>query len=185
MSLLLMLFYWLVIPGIAFLIALWLWRRAKDRPTKIIALLLIVPGFVWLAWTLYGGEKAMLDQQVRELCAKDGGIRVYETVKLPADKFNQWGNVDVRSKEYAKPTDEYYLEFETYYYRSGNPQVSRNQARIIRRSDGRILGESITYGRGGGDLPGPWHGTSFTCPQIPTQGMPNLENSVFLKGIKE
>lgn len=40
---------------------------------------------------LAGCEKARLDAQVKELCAKDGGIKVYETVKLPADRFNQWG----------------------------------------------------------------------------------------------
>ena len=45
------------------------------------------------ALLLSGCEKARLDQQVKELCAKDGGIKVYETVKLPADRFDQWGMV--------------------------------------------------------------------------------------------
>ena len=40
---------------------------------------------------LVGCEKARLDQQVKELCAKDGGIKVYETVKLPPERFDQWG----------------------------------------------------------------------------------------------
>jgi hypothetical protein len=182
MSLLLMMFYWVIVPGAGIVVALWLWRRAKDRPTKIIAVLLIVPTFAWLAWTLYGGEKFLLDREVRELCAIDGGIRVYETVKLPAERFDQWGNVGIQSKEYSKPSDEYYYEFESRYYKNGSPQVSRSEVRIIRRSDGNVLGESITYGRGGGDLPGPWHGSSYNCPPIPSPGESNLENSVFLKG---
>ncbi|GIX28412.1 MAG: hypothetical protein KatS3mg123_2293 [Burkholderiales bacterium] len=32
-----------------------------------------------------------LDAEVRRLCAIDGGIRVYEQVKLPADGFDRWG----------------------------------------------------------------------------------------------
>jgi hypothetical protein len=28
------------------------------------------------------------------MCAKDGGIRVYEMVKLPPEKFNEWGQVN-------------------------------------------------------------------------------------------
>ena len=118
MSLLLMFFYWLILPGIGIVAALWLWRRAKDRPTKIIALLLIVPGFAWLAWTLYGGEKAVLDRQVRELCAKDGGIKVYETVKLPAEKFNEWGRpsftIPIMPHSRLGKTDKYFLEWRNH-----------------------------------------------------------------------
>ena len=35
-----------------------------------------------------------LDAEVRRLCAIDGGIRVYEQVKLPAERFNQWGQIN-------------------------------------------------------------------------------------------
>ena len=36
-------------------------------------------------------RKAQMDKEVDRLCAVDGGIKVYETVKLPADQFNEWG----------------------------------------------------------------------------------------------
>ena len=51
------------------------------------------------AFLLTGCEKARFDQQVKELCAKDGGVKVYETVKMPAEKFNQWGQIN-----FFKPT---------------------------------------------------------------------------------
>ncbi len=167
MSLLLMFVYWLILPGIGIVAALWLWRRAKDRPTKIIATLLIAPGFVWLAWTLYGGEKAVLDRQVRELCAKDGGIKVYQTVSLPTEKFNEWGQIN-----FYKPTHgeealgpEFRFKQETTYYRRGNPELWRTHIEVIRRLDEKILGESTSYSRRGGDLTGPWHDSSFGCPE--------------------
>ena len=131
---------------------------------------------------LTGCEKSRLDAQVRELCAKDGGIKVYETVKLPPQLVDKYGVVRIPDKAQAEPSDEYYYETDTRYYRKGNPEMSRRQYQIIRRSDGKVLGELIFYGRGGGDLPGPWHDSSFTCPD-PTK-LPNFESSIFVKGDK-
>lgn len=115
---------------------------------------------------LSGCEKWRLDAQVKELCAKDGGIKVYETVKLPPEKFNQWGQIN-----FYRPTEgekalggEYALMRDVTYYRRGNPVMSRTHYRVIRRLDGKLLGETVFYGRGGGDLPGPWHDSSFVCP---------------------
>jgi hypothetical protein len=132
------------------------------------------------ALLLAGCEKARLDQQVKELCAKDGGIKVYETVKLPAERFDQWGTIRIPSKQDAKPSDDYYYERNTTYLKSGNPEMWRSNHRIIRASDGKLLGESIRYARRGGDMPGPWHESSYGCPDTNIQ--PSLESSIFLRG---
>ncbi|OGT12826.1 MAG: hypothetical protein A3J49_15440 [Gallionellales bacterium RIFCSPHIGHO2_02_FULL_57_16] len=131
-----------------------------------------------------GPSKSELDAEVKRLCAIDGGIKVYETVTLPAGRFDKWGNVGIPNKKYAKPTDEYYYESEDHYYRQGNPTFLRSRSWIVRRSDGKILGESIRYGRGGGDLPGPWHGSSFDCPPI-ADAEGKLESLIFLNGDKK
>ena len=55
---------------------------------KKIILLLFVSSIVYAT---FFSEKARLDREVDRLCAIDGGIRVYETVQLPSDKFNKWG----------------------------------------------------------------------------------------------
>jgi hypothetical protein len=132
-------------------------------------------------------EKARLDQQVKELCAKDGGIKVYETVKLPAEKFNQWGQPN-----FFNPTQgenalgpDYLFKREIHYYRRGNPEMSREHYQVIRRSDNRLLGETILYGRGGGDMPGPWYDSSYSCPK-PLEAGPNmLLKSIFFPLTKE
>lgn len=130
-------------------------------PVLLLILLILAIGF-------YEARKAYWDYQVRELCAKDGGIRVYETVKFPPEKFNEWGQVN-----FYKPTleeralgENYQLRTNTVYYRKDNPQMSRSHIQIIREADQKLLGESISYGRGGGDMPGPWHGSSYNCPSI-------------------
>jgi hypothetical protein len=144
----------------------------------LISLLLLLP----LATACASGPgKAELDDEVKRLCAIDGGVKVYETVRLSAEKYDELKRVNfvLPDKSRAKSTDEYYVDTDRHYFRQGNPEMSRRQYRIIRRSDQKILGELVFYGRGGGDLPGPWHGSSFTCPD-PTQV--HFESAIFVKG---
>jgi hypothetical protein len=127
-------------------------------PVAIVVLLLLAIGF-------FEGRKAYWDYRVRGMCEKDGGVKVYETVKLPPAMLNQWGQVNfqVPTKYNAKPRDEYYFEWDVQHYLRGNPEVWRNHFTLIRAKDKKILGEAIGYSRRGGDFPGPWHESSFGC----------------------
>ena len=133
---------------------------SKLTPIAHVALIkAVMVGIMGMTLVLTGCEKWRLDAQVKELCAKDGGIKVYETVKLPAAKFDKFSQVN-----FYRPTQgenalgpEYVLKTETHYYRSGNPEMWRDKYQIFQRSDGRLLGEAVNYSRRGGDLPGPWH----------------------------
>lgn len=86
MSLILIIAYWLVMPALVLLAAIALWRRARSTFHRgLIAALsvAILSGLLWIA----EGEKWLLDRQVRELCAKDGGVKVYETMRLPPENL--------------------------------------------------------------------------------------------------
>jgi hypothetical protein len=120
------------------------------------------------------------DSEVNRLCAIDGGIKVYETVKLPADKFNQYGSIQIPEKAKAKPTDEYYYEWNVDYLKRANPELWRSEHRIVRMVDGKLLGSFVRYSRRGGDMPGPWHDSSYSCPETGSQ--PSLEKSIFDTG---
>ena len=124
-------------------------------------------------------EKDLLDEEVRQLCAKDGGIKVYETVKLLADRFDKDGAIRIPMKKDMRPEDEYFLSWEVLYYKRGNPELSRDHFKVIRRIDGKVLGEAVYYGRGGGDWPGPWRDSSFSCPSKTSH--PSLEESIFTR----
>lgn len=124
----------------------------------------------WLGVSFWygGGRKVYYDTLVNRMCREDGGVRVYETVKLPEERFDKWGMVN-----FYKPTQkenalgpEYVFRREITYFRKGDPDIFRMHTQVIRRSDGKLLGESVFYKRGGGDLPGPWHGSSFMCPEL-------------------
>lgn len=127
-------------------------------PGTIVVLLLLAVGF-------FEGRKAYWDYQVRGMCEKDGGVKVYETVKLLPEKFNQWDQVSfqIPTKQNAKPLDDYYFEWDVQHYLQGNPEVWRNHFTLVRARDKKILGETIGYSRRGGDFPGPWHESSSGC----------------------
>ena len=123
-------------------------------------------------------EKDRLDEEVRRLCAKDGGVKVYEEVKMPAAMFDQFGVVVVSDATEKRPLgSRYVLEEETKYYRKGKPSLRMERARIIRSADGKVLGEFASYHRVGGDLLGPWHDSTFVCPL--GIGTASLKKSVF------
>jgi len=105
------------------------------------------------------------DAQVDELCAKDGGIKVYETVTLPKERFNQWGQfTGITVGENTKPTDEYYwFSKDTEIPNASGLVITKFHAWVYRRSDQKLLGETISYWRRGGDIPLPAHPSSYGC----------------------
>lgn len=178
MSLILMVFYWVAIPLFGFLGARWLWRRARMPLFKGVVGTIAAAGFLGWFW-LAAGEKLWLDHKVRELCAVDGGVRVYETVVLPPEKFNQWGQPN-----FYRPTQgenalgpEYVFKEESHDFENRDAKVFRYHYKVIHRSGQKVLGETTSYERRGGDLPGPWQPSSFTCPPIKEAG----PNALFMK----
>jgi len=147
----------------------------------LISILLLIPIFSSCA----SPSKSELDAEVKRLCAIDGGIKVYEMVKLPSDRFNEYGQINFYHPTRGESTlgSEYIFKQETYYYRQGSPEMSRSHYEIIRRTDKKLLGELIRYGRGGGDLSGPWHDSSFSCPDPKEGALNTLLKSIFVKQI--
>lgn len=186
MSLILAFVYWVLIPALVVLATWGLWRLARTPLLKGLVVAVSVAGLAGLLW-LAQGEKWLLDRQVRELCAKDGGVKVYETVKLPADRFDQWGMID-----FYRPTQkenalgpEYVFKQETHYYSKGDPEMWRARYQVTRRVDQKLLGETILYGRAGGDLPGPWHPSGFRCPEVAVAGPNAMLKAVFTQILVE
>ncbi len=104
------------------------------------------------------------------MCRNDGGVKVYETVLVSKNRYINGVGKIAPYKQFIKPADEYYQDSDDYYYRTGQPDVWRSRHKVIRRSDGKVLGESIFYSRRGGNFQGPWHESNYGCPK----GSPGL-----------
>lgn len=160
---------WLLLGWILFRI--WRSRKTENLTRGIVHVVIGVLLFaIWFGGAFWEvtGKKLYWDAKVRELCAKDGGVKVYEIVELPPVKFNKFGQIN-----FYHPTQgenalgpEYLVKVETRFLRAEDedPVIMRFQSRVFRQSDGKLLAESISYARRGGDIPGPWHPSSFHCP---------------------
>lgn len=123
------------------------------------------------------GRQAYWDEQIRQLCEKDGGVTIYERISISkADIARQVlpksadGRLSVSIKDLAHPEAPVYaVEHTTYIGAQRTPRVSRTEMSVIRRSDKFTVATWISYGRFGGDLPtGLAHDSSFVCPDVRT-----------------
>lgn len=142
----------------------------RQRGVGVIKVILLIPValvvLVVLVVAFYEGRKAYWDYRVQEMCEKDGGIKVYKTIGLPPSKLNEWGQPNFYRPANGKDAlgDDYVFLSEIKYYRKADPQVARYHIQVVQRRDGSLLGESVSYGRGGGDAPTPAYGSSYHCP---------------------
>lgn len=121
---------------------------------------------------------------VDELYAKDGGVKVYETIELPDEMFNSGApKLHIQDKEYMKADDDYYYFFEPIVYitpenRSfGSLNVCRTHSKLYRAKDNKLLGERIGYFRTGGAPKFlPVHPPSYSVGEND-----NIEKLVFIK----
>lgn len=109
----------------------------------------------------------------------DGGVKVYETVKLLAERFDQYGQFRIPYKKFINPEDEYYYIAYTNHLIKGNPEILQLHDQVYRASDDKLLGEATSYIRRGGDMPGPWHESSFMCPE--KTSLVYLKKLIFIK----
>lgn len=146
------------------------WRLTNQTTEMRRARIALVAGLMvtWLAVSFWyaGGRIYYYDWQVRQMCAVDGGSKIYEVVTLPAEKFDHFGVVKAKisvSGEYIV-ADVYVLIDEEKLIRKENPRIWRNQLGVYSQKSMKLIGESTSYSRSGGDFIGPWHPSSFGCP---------------------
>jgi hypothetical protein len=123
-------------------------------------------------------EKHELDRQMEELCKKDGGVKIYETVKLSPEMFDDLGNLKAikpvrKNGAYVTQiADVYEQSSETVIIKDGDLQkregrLTRNYTVLIHVTNKKKLAEKISYSRVGGDLFVLGHHTQAHCPKEP------------------
>lgn len=147
----------------------------------------VIPIVAVVITLLAGCERYALDRQMDELCKKDGGVKVYETVRLlPAEYeavFNYVGKHKTQ-EDYYGPDYRYVAESSHLVGKEGdamkgNGELIRHYSAIYRKSDNHLLGESIRYARGGGDfLTLGFQPSGNSCPRLSV----GLAHSIFVKG---
>jgi hypothetical protein len=118
------------------------------------------------------GAASYWDEKVKAMCEEDGGITVYERVRISKEQIERRvlpmaadGRLSFTTKELAHPEAPIYSLERVSLIHDNNPRVRRSEATIVRRIDGVVVGKRVIYTRAGGDfLTGFSEGTSFLCP---------------------
>jgi len=150
----------------------------------LVAIPAALIGLIVIAFILCEANKAYWDSKVKAMCERDGGVTVYERVELTRKEFeniggNEYGQIPVPSMRLTKDNYPYYSELLTIQIRDGNPKVYKNEGRIFRKSDNKLLGLMISYGRSGGDFPTGFHPSNFGCADLKTIRL-DVEKQVFV-----
>jgi len=155
------------------------------KPATLLALLLLP-----LAACSRGPlVKAALDEEVRRLCAIDGGVVIYEHIKISREEQEFLptanGRLSVAIESLAHPRAPVFARFtdhERLYDRDG-AKIGRHETQIIRRADGRVIAKKVFYVRSGGDIPSHAFPSSFYCPSLDKLSVDTSE--IFILGESE
>ncbi len=155
-------------------------RRSLRDARGIVACTLIM---------LAGCEKYALNDQMAELCRRDGGNKVYEQVALPSASFDGTGMLILERPSSRSPTGgvarsayvaggAYRVDRSYEDVKKGDPfdhfisegRLRRHKVTVLRVADSKVLGEGVLYVRTGGEL------TPFGMPS--TTECPNAQKDV-------
>lgn len=134
-----------------------------------LIILAVIVALLLFTFLFYEARKAYWDYTVREMCRKDGGVKIYEALMLSKEEYERLSGrhgISLPMESSAKNNSPYFRKVHDIWIRKRNPEVVRGETLVIRRSDGKVLGRSVQYWRRGGDFPtGLFHDSSFICPQ--------------------
>ena len=125
-------------------------RRLRN---SIMGIALVI-GALWLVKYMSESEMRRLDKEVDRLCAIDGRSVIYETVRLPASKFNSYGQPMVPDNDKDDTGFGYLIRLEQKTLagpgQAPGARLLRTQLQVVRTSDRKVMAEHIYYTRGGG-----------------------------------
>jgi hypothetical protein len=132
-------------------------------------------------------NKAYWDYRVKEMCLKDGGVTVFEKVELTKEEYERNdgrdGFIVPKSERRSKNKHDFYKEQDTEILHKSNPVVKKLTFYTYRKSDGKLLGKMVIYGRTDGDFPtGISAGSSFSCADMKTIPLDTEKQIFTVKG---
>jgi len=145
-------------------------QRGGSKLKGILILVAIVVLGPLLIAGFYEGRKAYWDAQVRGMCAKDGGVRIFEEMLISREQAGHLPHVDgviaVTKESISDPAAPAFSKILETVVKDGEPSIFRYEQAIVRRSDQATVAKAVIYVRTGGDMPSPAFPSSFYCPPL-------------------
>ena len=159
-----------------------------EHPTVFARAAIALAGVVVSAVMLQGcmgyapGGQTNWDSKIRSMCERDGGMRVFERMRLTETQYQglrgRSGDIPIpslRSGRHGYPVATRTTETTL---NERNPRVYREDTDYVRTADGKVLAKLVRYWRVGGDLPTFGHPTTLSCPD--QQEAVGLERNLFV-----
>ena len=146
-------------------------KKHKQHGGALLTAVFLIPVLLIGSALAYFGfceaRKAYWDHRVKEMCEKDAGVKIYETVLLSKKQYEQFGRVagyvSIPVRNLAK--DEIVIsDSKDSYIRETQPTVLKTEVLIKNRETQKILAQYSLYSRVGGDFPSIAHPSSYSCP---------------------
>lgn len=127
-------------------------------------------------------NQRLYDAEVDRLCAKDGGMRVFEQHPLPSSNFDENGYLKLPANStwqaVVGPAFKYVYEKELIKgSQAQSARVWRYSQKLFHAGSERLVGEAVLYVRAGGDLLGGFTESNYRCG-----AKADLLQNVFFKG---
>lgn len=152
----------------------------------VVPVAFLVAGIGWYAFASL--RLQYWDGKVRELCAKEGGVKVLQHVALTPAEYASMPRTGGRVAghaplELSRPEVPTYAQYRQDVIREWNPQVWKMVGTVIRKSDSATVARWVHVNRLGGDPIAIDHPSSFSCPPA-EQTSAELETIFVIKEIK-
>ncbi len=148
--------------------------KHRQNGWSLLTTVLLIPalliGSALAYFAFCEARKAYWDHQVKLMCEKDGGVKVYEKVQLNLEEykaiFPEPTIARIPYKSMAKNSDKYFLDNQTRNIRESSPKVWQLSTQLFRVDDQKLIAEKIEFSRVGGDFPTWAHESYFSCANV-------------------
>lgn len=138
---------------------------------KIVGLGILALIILIIIWFIYCElNKAYWDNKVAQMCREDGGVIVYEKVKLTKVQAKNIGMVggylSISPKTASANISSLFTEDSTIILKSSSPKILKIERFVYKLGKDESIGKIVSYIRKGGDFPTVVQfPSSFSCPE--------------------
>ncbi len=120
-----------------------------------------------LAIAFYEGRKACWDFRIDRMCQRDGGVTVFEKIRLTQDEYERlggrMGEIPIPARATADASAAFVSDTKDKFIREQSPSVWRSESTIYALDSNRKIARYVSCTRRGGDFPAYAHPSYFLC----------------------
>lgn len=150
------------------------------KSVRLIGHIILIPFYLAIAYVILALLSALVydistsdwDSRIEEMCEAEGGVKIFETVYLTREEFQNFnpirGELEIPFERSPRLAEfPYFSRSNITVINEAKPKVIRNDTKILRRSDEKIMATSTFFGRVSQmSWLGIPYGSGYSCLQV-------------------